>query len=150
MTMMIRMLMIIMMMKIKYSHNSANFEATTSRFCMVVDINETYRMMMTMMTMMMMMMMRLRLRLRLMMVMRLMLSPMPCVCPTVTITLAGPRHNYFVPCLFCSTVQVTQVYIYVLFIHSLRQLYICVVYSQQYLSMHNNAQLWTEMPNCTQ
>ena len=34
--------------------------------------------------------------------------------------------------------------------YSLRQLYICVVHSQQYLSMHNNAQLWTEMPNCTQ
>ena len=41
------------------NHNSANFEATTSRFCMVKDINETYRMMMTMMTMMMMMKMKL-------------------------------------------------------------------------------------------
>ena len=43
MTMMIRMLMIIMMMKIKYSHNSANFEATISIFSMVIDINDTYR-----------------------------------------------------------------------------------------------------------
>ena len=24
-------------------HNSVNFEATTSRFCMVIDINDTYR-----------------------------------------------------------------------------------------------------------
>ena len=24
------------------NHNSANFEATTSRFCMVIDINDTY------------------------------------------------------------------------------------------------------------
>ena len=24
-------------------HNSTNFEATTSRFCMVIDINDTYR-----------------------------------------------------------------------------------------------------------
>ena len=28
------------------NHNSANFEATTSTFCMVIDLNETYRMMM--------------------------------------------------------------------------------------------------------
>ena len=33
------------------NHNSANFEAATSRFCMVIDINETYRMMMRMMKM---------------------------------------------------------------------------------------------------
>ena len=38
------------------NHNSANFEATTSRFCMVIDLNETYMMMMMMTTMMMMMM----------------------------------------------------------------------------------------------
>ena len=30
------------------NHNSANFKATTSRFCMVIDINEMYRMMMKM------------------------------------------------------------------------------------------------------
>ena len=34
--------------------------------------------------------------------------------------------------------------------YSLIDNFICVVHSQQYLSMHNNAQLWTEMPNCTQ
>jgi len=28
------------------NHNSANFKATTFRFCMVIDINEMYRMMM--------------------------------------------------------------------------------------------------------
>ena len=28
--------------KTQNSHNSAKFEATTSRFCMVVDINDTY------------------------------------------------------------------------------------------------------------
>ena len=39
-------------------HNSANFEATTSRFCMVIDLNETYRMMTTTMMMIMMMMKR--------------------------------------------------------------------------------------------
>ena len=32
-------------------HYSANFEATTSRFSMVIDLNETYRMMMMMMMM---------------------------------------------------------------------------------------------------
>ena len=32
-------------------HNSANFEAITSRFSIVIDINETYRMMMMMMKM---------------------------------------------------------------------------------------------------
>ena len=31
------------------NHNSVNFEAITSRFWMVIDLNETYRMMMTMM-----------------------------------------------------------------------------------------------------
>ena len=40
------------------NHNSANFEATTSRFCMVIDLNETYRMMIT--TMMMMMIMEMK------------------------------------------------------------------------------------------
>ena len=35
-------------------HNSANFEATTSRFCIVIDLNITYRMMITMMMIMMM------------------------------------------------------------------------------------------------
>ena len=39
------------------NHNSANFKATTSRICMVIDINGMYRMMM--MKMMMMMMMKL-------------------------------------------------------------------------------------------
>ena len=38
-------------------HNSANFEATTSRFCMVIDLNEMYRIMMRMMMMTMMMVM---------------------------------------------------------------------------------------------
>ena len=40
-----------------YGHNLANFEATTSRFCMVIDLNERYMLMMTMMMMTMMMMM---------------------------------------------------------------------------------------------
>ena len=35
-------------------HNSANFKATASRFCMVIDLNETYRMMMMIMMIMMM------------------------------------------------------------------------------------------------
>ena len=48
------------------NHKSANFEATTSRFCMVIDINEMYRMMMTMMTMMTTMMMMMRRRRRMM------------------------------------------------------------------------------------
>ena len=39
----------------KTNYNSANFKATTSRFCMVIDINEMYRMMMTMMMMIIMM-----------------------------------------------------------------------------------------------
>ena len=38
-----------MMMKTQIGDNSHNFEATTSRFCMVIDLNENYRMMMTMM-----------------------------------------------------------------------------------------------------
>ena len=40
--MMIMMLMIIMMKKTQNDYNSASFEATTSRFCMVIDINDTY------------------------------------------------------------------------------------------------------------
>ena len=40
-----------------YSCNSVHFEARTSRFCMEVDLNNTYNIMMTMMTIMMMMMM---------------------------------------------------------------------------------------------
>ena len=35
--------------------------------------------------------------------------------------------------------------------YSLRQLYmICCSFTAVLISMHNNAQLWTEMPNCTQ
>ena len=45
-----------MMMKIQNDHNSANFEATTSRFCMVIDLNDTYEMMLIMMLMIIMMM----------------------------------------------------------------------------------------------
>ena len=48
---------VIILEKSLNGHNSANFEATTSRFCMVIDLNETYMMMMTMMMMTMMMMM---------------------------------------------------------------------------------------------
>jgi len=48
---------VIILEKSLNGHNSANFEATTSRFCMVIDLNETYMMMMTMMMMMMTMMM---------------------------------------------------------------------------------------------
>ena len=44
---------VIILEKSLNGHNSANFEATTSRFCMVIDLNETYMMMMTMMMMMM-------------------------------------------------------------------------------------------------
>ena len=44
-------------------HNSANFEATTSRFCMVIDLNETYMMMMMTTTMMMIMMMMMMMKL---------------------------------------------------------------------------------------
>ena len=45
-------------------HNSANFEATTSRFFMVIDLNETYMMMMTMMMTMMMMMMMMKMKMK--------------------------------------------------------------------------------------
>ena len=34
--------------KTQNSHNSANFEATVPRFFMVIDLNDTYRMMMMM------------------------------------------------------------------------------------------------------
>ena len=56
-----RMMMIMMtrMMKTQNGHNSANFVGTTSRFCMVIDINDTY-MMMTMMIMMIIMMMMIK------------------------------------------------------------------------------------------
>ena len=39
-------------------HNLTNFEATTSRFCMVIDLNKTYRMMRTIMMKMMEIMMK--------------------------------------------------------------------------------------------
>ena len=41
-------MVMIMMMKIQNGHNSANFEATISRFYMVIDLNDTYRVMMMM------------------------------------------------------------------------------------------------------
>ena len=47
---MIIMMMMLMMIKTQNSHNSANFEATTSRFFMVTELNDTYKM--TMMVMM--------------------------------------------------------------------------------------------------
>ena len=43
--MMIRTIIMIRMMKTKNGHNLANFEAITSRFCMIIDLNYTYRMM---------------------------------------------------------------------------------------------------------
>ena len=48
------MMMMIRMMKTQNGHNSTNFEATTSRFCMVIGLNDTSRIMMTMMIMMLM------------------------------------------------------------------------------------------------
>ena len=45
----------IRMMKTQNDHNSASFEVTTSRFFMVIDLNDTYRMMIIMMLMMIMM-----------------------------------------------------------------------------------------------
>ena len=62
-------MMMIMMMKTQNDHNSDNFEAITSQFCMVIDLNETYRMKMTIMMMTMMMMMR-----RMMMKMKLIIT----------------------------------------------------------------------------
>ena len=52
MMMMMMVMMMIMMMKTQNGHNSANFEATTSIFCMVIDLNDTYRIMMMMIRMM--------------------------------------------------------------------------------------------------
>ena len=46
-----RMVMIIIL-KTQNGHNVANFEATFSRFCMVIGLNDIYRMMTTMMIMM--------------------------------------------------------------------------------------------------
>ena len=40
----------VMMMKTQNDHNSDNFEATFSRFYMVIDLNDTYKMMMMMTT----------------------------------------------------------------------------------------------------
>ena len=40
------MMMMIMMTETQNGHNSANFEGTTFGFCMVIDIKDTYRMMM--------------------------------------------------------------------------------------------------------
>ena len=50
-SMMIILMMMIRMMKIQSEHNLANCVGTTSRFCIVIDPNDTYRMM-TMMIMM--------------------------------------------------------------------------------------------------
>ena len=41
--MMIMMTMMIRMMKTENGHNLANFEATTSIFCMVIDLNDSYQ-----------------------------------------------------------------------------------------------------------
>ena len=49
---MMTMTMMVRMMKTQNCHNSPNFEATTSRFCMVLDLNDTYRMMMMIIRMM--------------------------------------------------------------------------------------------------
>ena len=49
------MMVMIMMMKTRNGHNLANFEATFSRFGMVIGCNNTYRLMMMTTTMMMMM-----------------------------------------------------------------------------------------------
>ena len=57
---MMTMVMMMRIMQTQYGHNSANFEATTSRFCMVIDLNKTYMMMM-MMLMRMMRMMKMKL-----------------------------------------------------------------------------------------
>ena len=35
-------MMTMMMIKTQNSHKSTNFEAITSRFCMIIDINDTY------------------------------------------------------------------------------------------------------------
>ena len=67
------------------NHNSANFEATTSRFCMVIDINETYRMMM--MTM---MMMKLKLIITRPMMMRRMMMKMKLIINRPILKLQPP------------------------------------------------------------
>ena len=51
------MMMMTRMVKIQNDHNSANFEATTSIFCMLIDLNNIYGMMMIMIWMIIMMMM---------------------------------------------------------------------------------------------
>ena len=44
-------MMMIRMMKAQNGHISANFEATTSRFFMLINLNDIYRMMIIMMKM---------------------------------------------------------------------------------------------------
>ena len=51
MMMTIVMMMMIRMMKTQNGHNSANFEDTTSRFYMLIDLNDIYGMMIIMMMM---------------------------------------------------------------------------------------------------
>ena len=51
-------MMMVMMIKTQNGHSSTNCEATTSRFCMVIDVNDTYWMMTMMMVMIMMMITR--------------------------------------------------------------------------------------------
>ena len=51
------MMMMITMMKTQNGHNLAKFEATPSRFCMVIDLNDTYGMMMMIIMMLMIIMM---------------------------------------------------------------------------------------------
>ena len=46
MMMLMTMMMMIRIMKTQNGHNSAKFEATPSRYCMVIDLNNTYGMMM--------------------------------------------------------------------------------------------------------
>ena len=56
------MMMMIRMIKTQNGHNSANSVGTTSKFCMEIDLNDTYRMvtMMIMMIMMVIMMMKMK------------------------------------------------------------------------------------------
>ena len=49
MVMMMMKKIMMMMMKTQNSHNSVNFKATTPRFFVIIDLNDTYRMMMIMM-----------------------------------------------------------------------------------------------------
>ena len=53
---MMMMMILMMMMKTQNGHNSANYVGTTSIFCMVIDLNDTYRMMMIMIMIIIMMM----------------------------------------------------------------------------------------------